>query len=215
MSGWGVKTNSMNRGLPLLQAVAERIVAQWLREQGQREVTRTAGRQALGGRGVDITYLSSGGLKRVKVKADPYFGVDPRLVSDRSLSFYREDEKSFAFEAVANVATRELGWILDSDADDLYYYYLVIEQTEDEVKALASERDEVLFAELRVCRDQLIVLPMRETRTWFEANADRFTPRPVLYGGGSGWYRLVPREELLSSISGIRTVGPIFSSLRL
>jgi len=58
-----------------------------------------------------------------------------------------------------------------------------------------------------------VVLPMRETRAWFEANHERYTPRPVLYGGGSGWYRLVPRKDIESAVPKIRSLGSIFSAL--
>lgn len=203
----------MNRGLPLLQSVAERIIVRWLEEQGHSDVVRTLGRQSLGGRSVDITYTHQGSVHKIKVKADPYYGINADRVDDRSLPYYRADEGCYAFEAVANVATREIGWMLDSDADDLYYYYLAISQTEDEVRALADERDEVLISELQIDRDQLVIIPMRETRDWFSANAERFTPRPVLFGGGSGWYRLVPQADLEAAVPGIRPIGSVFRAL--
>jgi hypothetical protein len=203
----------VNRGLPLLQSVGERIVACWLRSQGHLDVVRTAGRQGLAGKAVDITYAWHGGINRIKVKADPYIGTDRAKVDDRALTFYRADERSYAFEAVANVATREPGWMVDSEADEIYYYFLALDHPEDEVRALSAESDGVLLGELRVDRDELVVMPMQQTRTWFEANADAYTPRPVLFGGGSGWYRLVPRSDLEPAVAGIRSVGPIFASL--
>jgi hypothetical protein len=203
----------LNRGLPLLNSVAERVLVRWLIAQGRPDAVRTSGKEGLGGHAVDITYTRQGSLWRVKVKADPYCGTDSAMIADRSLAFYREDGESYAFEAVANVATREPGWMIESDADELYYYYLGLGQPEEEVRALSGEADGALFAGLNVVHDELVVLPMRETRAWFQENFERFTPRPVLFGGGSGWYRLVPRAELDAAVPSIRSAGPIFRSL--
>lgn len=197
----------------VLQAAAERIVAAWLQLQGRKDVSRTNGRQSLGGRHVDITYSGASGLRRAKVKPDAYFGVDPAKINDRSLVFYREDVRSYAFEALANVATRESGWMLDSDSDELLYYFHAIAQSEEEVTALMREGDEVFFSELAVDRDELVVLPMLQTRQWFESNMDRYTPRPVALAGAPAWYRLVPRDDIERAVTGINKVGPVFSSL--
>ena len=72
---------------------------------------------------------------------------DAGKIGDRSLAFYRPDTGSYAFEAVADAVTREPGWIIDSEADDLYYYYLALAQREAEVRALLRESDDVFFAE--------------------------------------------------------------------
>lgn len=200
-------------GVPLLQQVGERIITRWLDEQGRVEVNRTNGRVGLGGRGVEITYAWQGSRKRVKLKTDPYYGVDPAKIGDRALTYYREDASSFAFEAVANAATREPGWVFESEADELYYYFLALSQTEEEIRALADEPDEVFFGELAVDRDELVIIPMRELRSWFEQHFERYTPRPVMVGGASAWYRLVPRQDIERTIGGIRTPGAIFRTL--
>lgn len=197
----------------LLQRVAERIIARWLVRQGRLDVHLTGGLQSLGGKAVDLTYAWQGGQHRIKIKADPYFGTDPRKIADRNLTYYRGDASAFAFEAVANAATREPGWMFESTAHEIYYYYLAISQPEEEVAALVSEPDEVFFSELAVDRDELVVLPVKETRQWFEENFERYTPRPVMSGGASAWYRLVPRSDIESAVPGIRSVGPIFSGL--
>lgn len=199
--------------VPLLQRVGERVVARWLTEQGKVDVVRTQGRVGLGGRGVDITYAWQGSRMRVKVKTDPYFGIDPAKIGDRALIYYREDASSFAFEAVSNAATREPGWVFDSEASEVYYYFVAISQSEDEIRALAEEPDEVFFSELMVDRDELVVIPMSALRIWFEENFERYTPRPVLVGGASAWYRLVPRGDIEGTIAGVRSIGPIFRSL--
>jgi hypothetical protein len=197
----------------LLQDVAERIIARWLVQQGRLDVALTHGRQSLGGRAVDLTYAWQGGQHRVKIKADPYFGSDPRRIADRALTFYRPDQRMFAFEAVANAATREPGWMFDTNAQDIYYYYVAIAQSEEEVAALAGEPDEVLFNELAVERDELVILPADATRTWFEANYERYTPRPVMSAGASAWYRLVPRSDIEGVVTGVRNAGPVFSTI--
>jgi len=193
----------------LLQSIAEKIVARWLEEQGLGDVVRTPG--GASGRGVDITCTSSGALRRLKVKADPYFGTDPAKIAERSLLFYRQTTDSLALEAIANSATREPGWAMGCDADDVYYYYLAIAQPEDEVAALIEQGDEALFAGLKVDRDELLILPMKPTAAWFAKNVDRYAPRPVTTGSGSGWYRLVPRTDVQKGVSGMRVVGPILS----
>lgn len=200
-------------GLLLLQSVAQRIVARYLEVTGRADVGVVSTYESFAGRGIDLTYAWQGSLRGIKVKPDAYFGIDSAKVRDRSLLFYREDAGSFAFEAVANSATREPGWIFESEADDLYYYYIALSQDEDEVRALLNEPGEVFFSELRVDRDDLLVLPMKETREWFGRSFESYVPRPVMLGGISAWYRLVPRQELERQVDGIRNVGPVFAGL--
>lgn len=200
-------------GPRLLDKVAERVIGRWLVKQGHADARPTGGLQSFGGPSVDMTYTAQGVQRKVKIKADPYFGLDARRVSDRSLTYYRGDASAFAFEAVANASTREPGWMFATAADEIFYYYLAITQTEDEVAALVSESDDVLFTELAVERDELVTLPVSETRAWFEAHYEQYTPRPVMSGGASAWYRLVPRADIEYVVPGIRSVGSIFKSL--
>jgi hypothetical protein len=197
----------------LLQQVAERIIARYLINSGKLDVQIVSGFEAHSRRGVDITYAWQGGRRKIKLKADPYFGTDSSKIRDRSLTFYRPDTGAYAFEAVGNSATREPGWMLGSEADDLYYYYLTLGQEEEEVRALLAERDEVFFSEIAVERDDLLILPMAETRSWFEGHADSYPPRPVTVGGSSSWYRLVPRVDAQRQLEGVRIVGPVFSGV--
>jgi hypothetical protein len=206
---------SESGGTLLLQSVAERILARYLSVSGREDVVRVGGRLSLGGdRGIDLTYAWRGGKRRIKVKADSYFGTDSVKISDRNLPFYRPDAGIYAFEAVGNVATRESGWIVSSEADELYYYYLVLSQPEDEVRALAAEPDPIFFSELAVDRDDLRVMPMAATRAWFQKNFQAYTPRPVVTGDIAAWYRLVPRSDLEHGVSGVDHVGPVFPSVR-
>ena len=201
------------RGMPLLQDVAERILARYLTFSGRVDVQVVSGFEAFSARGVDLTFAWQGGRQEIKVKADPYFGTDAEKINNRDFGFYRADASSYAFEALANSATREPGWIVESAADDLYYYYLVLDQNEDDVRALLSEPDEVFFSEIRVARDDLRILPMAETRAWFRKYADQYTPRPVMLGGSAAWYRVIPRADIERAVAGIKIVGPVFASV--
>ena len=198
-----------------LQSVAERIVARYLKKgMITADVQIVSGIGIHSQRGVDITLSTPGGARRtIKVKADPYFGTDASKIGDRTLAFYRADTGSFAFESLANAATREPGWMVDSEAEDLYYYYLALAQDEDEVGALLKEPDEVFFSEIRVERDDLIIFPMNEARVWFKEHADKYPPRPISAGATTAWYRLVPRSDVQRQVKGARIVGPVFPAL--
>jgi hypothetical protein len=200
-------------GMALLQEAAGRIIGKHLLMRGatRAEVLRTA--DAAHGRDIDLVTIEGRSGRRIKVKADPYFGTDPRKIGDRALPFYRADEGCLAFEAVANSATREPGWTLVSEAQDLYYYYLALSQSEDEVRALLSEPDEVFFSELAVERDELLILPMDQLRTWFEAHYQDYAPRPVMSLGVASWHRLVPRADLERALGRISSAGAIFAKL--
>lgn len=199
----------------LLQQVANRILSAWLASQGRTEIEVAGRLVSLTGHSVDIACTWRGARQRIKVKPDPYYGIDPAKISDRALSFYRLDAHAFAIETVSDAVTRQPGWVFDSQADYLYYYYLVLSQTEEEIAALAGEPDEVFFSEIAVDRDELVILPMRETRAWFEGNQDRYASRPVSTGPTAAWYRLVPRADLQSAVGGINRVGPVFRSITL
>ena len=199
-------------GAPLLQAVSERILLGFLRHSGHSDARKiTPGNEGGKSFGVDLTYTSAGQAVRIKVKPDPYFGVDPVKIIDRSLSFYRPDASHYAFEAISNNLTREPGWMFNSQADQLYYYFVALAQTEQEVSALYTEPDEVFFSELQVERDELHILPLLELRRWFGENFESFTPRPVITGDHSAWVRLIPRVEVNSAIASVATISPVFS----
>jgi hypothetical protein len=201
-------------GAPLLQAVAERIVARYLGRGLARDVEVVSGFVTFRSRGIDISYTTPDGVRRTaKVKPDPYFGTDAGKIGNRSLAFYRADNGVLALESVADAATRQPGWMVGSEADELCYYFLALGQEEDEVRALLGEPDEVFFSELLVERDDLIIVPMAEAHEWFERNADAYPPRPVFVGSTSAWYRLVPRAVVQSQLPGVRIVGPVFASL--
>jgi hypothetical protein len=198
-------------GPDLLQAVANRIIVAYLESTGHSNVRSASGvANGYARGGVDLTYRYQGVDHKVKVKPDAYYGTDPAKVQDRDLTFYRSDSGVFAFESIANHMTREPGWMVDSTAEELYYYYLVIAQSEEEILALLGEPDEVFFSELKVERDQLYVLPMRQTQRWFDDNSEEYAPRPVVVGEHSAWFRIIPRSDIERSVEGIKTVGGVF-----
>lgn len=199
--------------MQLLQHVAERIIAKHLLVHGATRAEIVSGDSSSHGRDIDIVSIEGKTSRRIKVKADSYFGTDSRKIGDRRLEFYRADSGSLALEAVANSTTREPGWTLVSDAEDLYYYYLAIGQSPDEVRALLSEPDEVFFSEIAIERDELLVLPMRAVKEWFENHYQDYAPRPVMQAGAASWYRLVPRADVEKALGRIQSSGPIFSRL--
>lgn len=203
-------------GADLLSAVAVRIIAAHLQLLGHTEIRVIPGRHAANtARGTDLTYRGLGRTLQVKVRPDAYFGTDQTKVRDRALTFYRADEGDYAFEAVADATTRSPGWMFSSPADELFYYFLVLLQTEEEVAAIIDAPDHVFFTELRVERDDLRILSMPEAQAWFQRSFEKYPPRPAKVGTSASWLRLVPREDLEAGVSDIRAVGPIFHQLAL
>jgi hypothetical protein len=197
-------------GSPLHHAVACRIIGRFLGVMGAVDVRIPT--VAVGeGDGVDITCLRDGDRAKLKVKADSYYGTDPVKVGDRMLPFYRRQGSDYAFEAVSHSVTRRPGWMFHSDASQLYYYFLALGQSEQEIAALMGEPDGVFFEELKVERDDLHVIPMDDLREWFEAHHEQYTPRPVSVGDHSAWYRLVPRDVLRAAVP-IQVLGPVFDA---
>lgn len=196
-------------GNQLLHAVACRILGRHLALAGATGVLTPGAERGESG-GVDITCNKGGAAVSVKVKADPYCGVDPGRIADRDLTYYRREGSDYAFEAISHNVTRQPGWIFQSEAKDLYYYFLCLAQPEREVAALFRSNDDVFFSELRVERDELHVIPMGLLREWFEANYEHYTPRPVLVGDHSAWYRIVPREVLRAAVP-VKVVGRVFA----
>jgi hypothetical protein len=198
-------------GAALLHHVSERIIRAYLLSEGMRDVESSSldGADDLGD-SVDLRYTKLGDVRRAAIKADPYYGRDPVKADERDLSFYRSDSGQYAFETIAHHVTREPGWLVRSDADELFYYLVAIEQPEDEVAALASEPDEVFFGELRVGRDSLSVMPMGDVRDWLASHEQATMSRPVRVGSHSAWFAIVSRDELEFGMDTIQTVGPIF-----
>ncbi|PKQ19600.1 MAG: hypothetical protein CVT66_09460 [Actinobacteria bacterium HGW-Actinobacteria-6] len=204
----------MLSGTVLLHEVAKRIILRYLRTRGFLDAV-IASDMLDEAEGVDLTYTTGGRRTTVKVKADAYYGIDPAKVADRDLIYYRAETSSYGFEAIADSVTRRPGWLQRSSADELFYYRIALGQTEAEVAALMEEPDEVFFAELKVERDDLKVLPMRALQGWFDVVGDRFMSRPVLTSGRSAWHRIVPAADVEANIAGVRDLGSLFASIAL
>lgn len=199
-------------GSALLHEVAKRILARYLQDKGYTDVVIARG-MLDGAEAVDLTYSSGGKRLGVKVKADSYYGLDQAKIARRELTYYRAESGSYGLESISDTFTRQPGWVQRSRAEELYYYRLVLDQPEDEVAALMGEPDEVFFAEIRVERDDLRILPMQALREWFEATGDRYTPRPVMTDGRSAWYRIIPDADVERGVPGTRRVGSVFPVL--
>lgn len=197
------------KGSALLHEVAKRILARYLERTGAVNVSvaNALRDEALG---VDIQYTKGAARLSAKVKADSYFGSDPLRVADRDLPYYRAETHSYGLESISDTTTREPGWLQRSQADDLFYYRLVIAQPEADVAALLEGPDQVFFTELAVERDELRIIPMRELREWFAGAQDRYTPRPVMTDGRPAWYRIVSEKDLDAEVPGVRVVGSVY-----
>jgi hypothetical protein len=200
-------------GSQLIHEVGKRILRRFYEQQGAFDVELSAAAR-IDPIGVDMRRRENGTTIASKVKVDTYCGTDPAKIADRNLVFYRSDTSSYAFEAIADSATRAPGWVMSSMADELLYYRVAIARPEDEVAVLLNSPDGVFFSELGVEHDDLRLVPMRELRAWFEQSNDRYMSRPVISGDRSAWYRIVPFADVESAIKGVRLIGPVYKRLR-
>ncbi len=203
------------QGGDLLQSVGIRITERYLRDSGAMGIMTVAGSiDQAEFAGVDVVCNRGGASVRIKVKADAYFGTDQVLIADKALEFYRgSSTTNYAFETISHHVTRRAGWMIDSVADELFYYFVAITQPEDEVRSLMESSDDVFFSGLAVQRDELHVLPMPALRKWFTANHERYAPRPVALGDHSGWYRIIPVADLNGSLPGAKVKAGVFAGL--
>jgi hypothetical protein len=195
-----------------MHEVGKRILGRYLEVSGARNV-ELAPSMRTDATGVDIRRLDGPDSVSAKVKVDYYCGTDAAKIANRDFTFYRADTASYALEAMADTATRSPASIQTSLAEQLLYYRLAIPRAEAEIAALLESPDGVFFSELGVERDDLRIVPFRELRSWFERSHDQYPPRPVITGGRSAWYRIVPMIELEAAVAGVRVVGPIYGSL--
>jgi hypothetical protein len=195
-----------------MHEVGKRIIGRYLAAGGARNV-EIAPFMRTDAIGIDIRRLEGPETVTAKVKVDYYCGTDPAKIANRDFTFYRTDTASYALEAISDTSTRAAGWMQTSLADQLFYYRLAIPRQEAEIAALLESPDGVFFTELGVERDDLRIVPMRELRSWFERSNDLYPPRPVITGGRSAWYRIVPMSELEAAVAGVRVVGPIYATL--
>lgn len=199
-------------GSPLIHEVGKRILGRYLETAGARDVELSPAMR-VDATGVDIRRVEGLSPITAKVKVDYYYGNDSAKIANRDYTFYRTDTGSYALEAIADTATRAPGWVVTSLADQLLYYRLALPRPEAEVAALLESPDGVFFSELGVDRDELRIVPMHALREWFDRSNDRYMPRPVITGGRSAWYRIVPMTELEAGVPGVTVVGPVYSRL--
>ena len=134
--------------------------------------------------------------------------------ADSALTFYRPPTDLLALEAVADSVSRAPGWALGSEADALYYFRLAIPMNEHELAELVRCDDDALVDGVVADNDDLLIVPMRPLAAWFSANLDRYPSRPVATSEGSGWYRLVPRGDVVGAIQGTRSVDSLLARIR-
>lgn len=199
-------------GSPLIHEVGKRILGRYFETAGARDVELSPLMRS-DGTGIDIRRTEGLTVITAKVRVDYYFGSDQSRIANRDLTFYRTNTASYALEAIADTVTRAPGWVLASRADQLLYYRVALPRPEAEIAALLESPDGVFFSELGVDRDELRIVPMRALRDWFERSGERYTPRPVITGGRSAWYRIVPIAELDACVPGVKVVGPIYGLL--
>ncbi|WP_336784146.1 hypothetical protein [Paenibacillus illinoisensis] len=119
----------------------------------------------------------------VNLEDDPYFqalDIDLAwetkdgvfLVEIKGDRYYRTG--NYFFEVVSNQSKNSLGCFMYTEADFVFYYFI----------------DE----------KELHVLPMPQTREWFNENKDRYQQKTVSTSVGTGRYftvgKLVPRDEV-------------------
>jgi hypothetical protein len=196
-----------SEGAELLHLCALRIVSRFLLDQGSRSVETFPGTS-----GFDIRFDRLGTTVRGRVKSDPYCGQDPVKIEDRSLPFYRADGGDYALQVIAHHVSKEPGWALHPEIDEVFYYMLAVDHTEDDLARLVEEPDETFFGGIRVPRDELHILPMAQIREWLPDHLEQFPSRPISAGDHSAWYRIVPRTQLARAVPGIVHVGSISPS---
>lgn len=192
----------------LLHAVAVRLVAQYLVSSGAGDI-RVASTGDTLGPGIDLSYVRDGDVRRAKVKGDPYFGTNPRLIADLSLPFYRADCHAYALETIADAATREPGWVFTSEADELLYLFTALTCTEEQAVSALKAADDVFIERLKVERDELHALPMAPTREWLTVSQALYPARPVTAGRFASWVRLVPTSDVAAAVGGIVVHGSV------
>lgn len=154
------------------------------------------------------------------LKADTYFAqLKPGEASTR---YKKRDSGNLALETIStdfsrvwsddirpdpNQPTMKMGWMHTSRAQELWYYFITLDNSEQELDALAdgrtpeneAERQWRLLECARIHRDELLVLPTGPLKEWFWGNYQFFGRRPVSNRGYHTWIRQVPRAALLES----------------
>jgi hypothetical protein len=102
-------------------------------------------------------------------------------------------------------SSQRMGWMHTSRADEIWYYFLTLDNPPDEIDALASaqtgdpgERERRLLDIARIHRDGLLILPAAPLKAWFWENLDRFDRRGARNPRYTTWFRRVPWRVLIA-----------------
>ena len=157
-------------------------------------------------KGIDlILNLPNAQKKTIDLKVDSYIGSDPSrkirgLCNPDSGFILLETISQLQYDRSRKVSSNGTlpvrqkadvpGWFFTSSADEVYYYFLALLNTEDQLNPLYAEyvelakgnqpTDEVenrLLRELRVDQDLLVSFSLSEARAWYDA-----APETVFHG---------------------------------
>ena len=145
--------------------------------------------------------------RTVDAKIDFYFG------SEDVHDYHRRRTGMAALETVSNDVLGTMGWMVTSEADSIFYYFLDMDHPADEVRGMIERQSEKTV--LKAWDDCLIVFPTPALRQWFWAGKRYLNYRhcriPNVDGDGRvyhTWVRLVPVEELVK-LPGVRVYDRI------
>ena len=155
------------------------------------------------------------------LKADTYF-ADLRGETRAATRYRKRDSGCLALETVSTDFSHRwqndrapdpaqprmsLGWMHTSRAEQIWYYFLALDNAPDELDALTGEgarqqgaevnREQRLLDTALVHRDELLILPAAPLKAWFWANLDHFDRRGARNPAYTTWFRRVPRSVLL------------------
>jgi len=195
-------------------------------------------------KGIDLILNLPNAQKRtIDLKVDSYIGSDPSrkirgLCNPDSGFILLETISQLQYDRSRKISTNGTllvrqradvpGWFFTSSADEVYYYFLALLNTENQLNPLYTEyvelvkgnqpTDEVenrLLRELRVDRDLLVSFSLSEARAWFDT-----APETVFHGYAPApnpsyltLSKRVKRDQFISNGIG-RSHGPIFSLVK-
>jgi hypothetical protein len=190
-----------------------------------------------------VLNLPNAQKKTIDLKVDSYYGSDPSrkirdLCNPDSGFILLETISQLQYDRSRKVSTNGTlpvrqkadvpGWFFKSSADEVYYYFLALLNTETQLNPLYAEyvelakdnqpTDEVenrLLGELRVDRDLLVSFSLSEARAWYDT-----VPETMFHGyapapnpGYLTLSRRVKRDLFISNGIG-RSHGSIFSLVK-
>jgi len=195
-------------------------------------------------KGIDLVLnLPNTQKKTTDLKVDSYIGSDPSrkirgLCNPDSGFILLETISQLQYDRSRSVSTNGTlpvrqkadvpGWFFTSSADEVYYYFLALLNTETQLNPLYEEyvklvksnqtTDEVenrLLRELRIDRDLLVSFSLPEARAWYDA-----APETVFHGYAPApnpsyltLSKRVKRDLFISSGIG-KSHGSIFSLVK-